>query len=57
MASAAHGKDTIAARLAPKRVFFTHICHDLSHARTEEQLPPHIRLAYDGLQIHVEGVR
>jgi len=47
----------IAARLAPKRVFFTHICHDLSHSRTEEQLPPHIRLAYDGLQIDVEGGR
>ena len=46
-----------AARLAPKRVFFTHICHDLAHARTEEQLPPHIRLAYDGLQIEVEGAQ
>ncbi len=46
-----------AERLAPKRVFFTHICHDLGHARTEEQLPPHIRLAYDGLQIDVEDVR
>ena len=44
-----------AERLAPKRVFFTHICHDLPHARTEEQLPPHIRLAYDGLQIDVEA--
>jgi phosphoribosyl 1,2-cyclic phosphate phosphodiesterase len=43
-----------AERLAPKRVFFTHICHDLPHARTEEQLPPYIRLAYDGLQIEVE---
>jgi phosphoribosyl 1,2-cyclic phosphate phosphodiesterase len=40
--------------LLAKRVFFTHICHDLPHARTEEQLPPHIRLAYDGLEIHVE---
>jgi len=47
----------IAERLAPKRVFFTHICHDLAHARTEEQLPPHIRLAYDGLQIDVEAAR
>jgi phosphoribosyl 1,2-cyclic phosphate phosphodiesterase len=41
--------------LAAKRVFFTHICHDLAHARTEERLPPHIRLAYDGLEIEVEG--
>jgi phosphoribosyl 1,2-cyclic phosphate phosphodiesterase len=38
-------------QLAPKRAFFTHICHDLPHARTEESLPPHVRLAYDGLEI------
>lgn len=37
--------------LAPRRAFFTHICHDLAHARAEEMLPPHVRLAYDGLQI------
>jgi phosphoribosyl 1,2-cyclic phosphate phosphodiesterase len=37
--------------LDPRRAFFTHMCHDLSHARTEELLPPHVRLAYDGLQI------
>ena len=37
--------------LSPKRAFFTHICHDLSHARTEAELPPHVRLAYDGLEI------
>ena len=41
--------------LAPRRAFFTHICHDLPHARTEEQLPPHVRLAYDGLEIAVNG--
>lgn len=44
-----------AAQLAATRVFFTHICHDLPHARTEERLPPHIRLAYDGLEIEVGG--
>jgi phosphoribosyl 1,2-cyclic phosphate phosphodiesterase len=38
-------------KLAPRRAFFTHICHDLAHARTEELLPPHVRLAYDGLEI------
>jgi phosphoribosyl 1,2-cyclic phosphate phosphodiesterase len=42
-------------KLAPRRAFFTHICHDLGHARTEESLPPHVRLAYDGLEIDVEG--
>jgi phosphoribosyl 1,2-cyclic phosphate phosphodiesterase len=44
-----------ARKLGPRRVFFTHICHDLQHARTEDRLPPHIRLAYDGLEILVEG--
>jgi phosphoribosyl 1,2-cyclic phosphate phosphodiesterase len=44
------------AELAPKRAFFTHICHDLGHARAESMLPPSIRLAYDGLEISVEAV-
>jgi phosphoribosyl 1,2-cyclic phosphate phosphodiesterase len=26
--------------------------HDLDHAATDAALPPHIRLAYDGLQLH-----
>ena len=38
-------------KLNPRRAFFTHICHDLQHARAESELPPHIRLAYDGLEI------
>jgi phosphoribosyl 1,2-cyclic phosphate phosphodiesterase len=38
-------------KLAPRRAYFTHICHDLAHARTEELLPPNVRLAYDGLEI------
>jgi len=42
-------------RLRPKRAYFTHICHDLPHERTEQRLPPHVRLAYDGLEIHVHG--
>jgi len=41
--------------LRPRRAFFTHMCHDLGHAETEAELPPHIRLAYDGLVIEVEG--
>ena len=42
-------------KLAPRRAFFTHICHDLPHAQTEEKFPPHVRLAYDGLEITVGG--
>jgi phosphoribosyl 1,2-cyclic phosphate phosphodiesterase len=41
--------------LQPKRAFFTHMCHDLHHERTEAALPPHVRLAYDGLEIDVES--
>ena len=44
-------------KLAPRRAFFTHICHDLGHERAESLLPPHIRLAYDGLELLVEGAR
>jgi phosphoribosyl 1,2-cyclic phosphate phosphodiesterase len=39
--------------LQPRRAFFTHICHDLPHAATEATFPPHVRLAYDGLEIEV----
>ncbi|MEO8128947.1 MAG: MBL fold metallo-hydrolase [Bryobacteraceae bacterium] len=39
--------------LAPRRAYFTHICHDLQHKRVESQLPPNVRLAYDGLDITV----
>ncbi len=47
-----HSLQTV-QKLAPKRTFFTHICHDLPHALTEETLPAHVRLAYDGLEILV----
>ena len=39
--------------LRPRRAFFTHISHDLAHERTESLLPPHVKLAYDGLEILV----
>jgi phosphoribosyl 1,2-cyclic phosphate phosphodiesterase len=41
--------------LAPRRAFFTHMCHDISHARVEARLPAHVRLAYDGLKIVTEA--
>jgi phosphoribosyl 1,2-cyclic phosphate phosphodiesterase len=41
-------------RLKPKRTFFTHISHDLPHAATNKSLPPHVQLAYDGLQLEFE---
>ncbi len=40
-------------KLAPARAYFTHICHDLPHELTQSTLPPHVRLAYDTLEITV----
>ncbi len=41
--------------LTPRRAWFTHICHDLPHEETNRRLPPHVRLAYDGLQLQIEA--
>jgi phosphoribosyl 1,2-cyclic phosphate phosphodiesterase len=41
-------------QLKPRRAFFTHMSHELDHSTTEAELPPHIRLAYDGLKITFE---
>jgi phosphoribosyl 1,2-cyclic phosphate phosphodiesterase len=40
--------------LQPKRAFFTHMSHDISHAEVDATLPPHVRLGYDGLQLGFE---
>jgi phosphoribosyl 1,2-cyclic phosphate phosphodiesterase len=40
-------------QLNPRRTYFTHICHELPHVKTENGLPQNIRLAYDGLEITV----
>jgi phosphoribosyl 1,2-cyclic phosphate phosphodiesterase len=42
------------ARMRPRRAFFTHMSHDLLHAETNNELPEHIQLAYDGLRIPFE---
>jgi len=44
----------IADRLKAKRVFFTHICHDLPHEETNASLPPNVRLSYDGMKLQFE---
>jgi phosphoribosyl 1,2-cyclic phosphate phosphodiesterase len=41
-------------RLQPKRAFFTHMSHDLPHVETNNELPPNMQLAYDGLRIGFE---
>ena len=44
----------VANALGARRTYFTHLCDDYDHDVVESQLPPHIRLAYDGLTIPVE---
>lgn len=44
--------------LQPRRAWFTHICHDLPHAKTNQRLaghpgPSQVRLAHDGLSFEV----
>lgn len=41
-------------KVRPQRAWFTHMSHDLGHVETENELPPHVRLAYDGLRIPFE---
>ncbi len=41
-------------KLKPRRAFFTHIAHELGHAETNALLPPHVRLAYDGLKLDLK---
>jgi phosphoribosyl 1,2-cyclic phosphate phosphodiesterase len=44
----------IGDQVKAKRVFFTHICHDLPHEETNAALPPHVRLSYDGMRLEFE---
>ena len=40
------------ARLQPQRAFLTHASHRIGlHAEVEKKLPPHVHLAYDGLEL------
>ncbi len=40
-------------RLRPRRMFLTHMSHELGHAETERGLPPSVALSYDGLRLDV----
>ena len=42
-----------ATRIAARQTFFTHICHDISHAVHGAALPAGMQLAYDGLALDV----
>lgn len=40
-------------KLKPTATWFTHLCHELPHAETEASLPDAVRIAYDGLKLHL----
>ena len=44
----------VAQQIGPRRAFFTHMTHDLPHAKTNARLPAGIELAYDGLVLDIE---
>ncbi len=41
----------LAKQIGAKRTYFTHISHDLAQHEMDAELPPEIRLAYDGLRV------
>ena len=41
--------------MGPKQAYLTHLCPDLAHQKLEEELPPHVHVAYDGLVIPIGG--
>ena len=41
----------VAGRIGAKQTYFTHMSHELDHEATNVNLPPNIRLAYDGLRV------
>jgi len=42
-----------AMKVGAKRVFLTHLCHDIRHSQLEAELPSHMHVAYDMLQITI----
>lgn len=43
----------VVARVQPRRAYFSHIAHEVSHAALSKRLPAEIELAYDGLKIEL----
>ena len=43
-----------ARRTSAKKIYLTHIAHDLEYAETNAILPSDVRMSYDGLEIPIE---
>ena len=43
----------VVEKVRPERAWFTHLCHDLGHAKTEAALPPGVGVAFDGMKIEL----
>lgn len=41
-------------KIGARRAWLTHMSHEVMHEELEARLPPHVRLAYDGLSIPIE---
>lgn len=54
-ASHSHVRSSLAMldRIGARRSYLTHMCHDIDHDAVELELPPQVRLAWDGLVVHV----
>ncbi|MDP4198188.1 MAG: MBL fold metallo-hydrolase [Bacteroidota bacterium] len=42
-----------AGRIAPRITYLTHMNHDVLHEAVERELPPHVKLGFDGLAFEV----
>ena len=40
-----------AEKVRPQQTWFTHLCHEVSHEKAGRELPPGVRIAYDGLKL------
>lgn len=47
----------VVERCRPRQAYFTHIAHDLIHAKINAELPPGMALAYDGLVVEIQESR